>query len=290
MKIIQLLPILFFVILSCTVSSSEDRINSSYSHFQNTKKLTFINTEGMTVMDRFVDHSHFERTEIDVASFGYYLRNLPLKKQGSKVNYFNGVEKSTSSVYIAVVDKEIGNKDLHQCADAVMRLRADYLFDNKRFNDIHFNFTNGFRVDYSEWMKGKRISVKGNNVKWIQKKTPSNTYQDYWSYLEQIFMYAGTLSLDNELVSVKIHDMQIGDVFIKGGSPGHAIIVVDMLENTINKNKKFLLAQSFMPAQEIQILRNPAKENDPWYELNSLTKLISPEWQFSVDQLKRFDN
>jgi hypothetical protein len=49
---------------------------------------------------------------------------------------------------------EIGNKDLHQCADAVMRLRAEYLWNEERYDKIHFNFTNGFRVDYTKWIEG----------------------------------------------------------------------------------------------------------------------------------------
>lgn len=32
--------------------------------------------------------------------------------------------------------------------------------------------------------------------------------------------------------------MKIGDVFIKGGSPGHAVIIVDMAEN--DKGEKYL--------------------------------------------------
>ncbi len=43
-----------------------------------------------------------------------------------------------------------------------------------------------------------------------------------------VFAYAGTLSLYEELESVPIKDMDIGDIFVQGGSPGHAVIVVDM--------------------------------------------------------------
>ena len=60
--------------------------------------------------------------------------------------------------------------------------------------------------------------------------------------------------------------MRIGDVFIIGGSPGHAVIVVDMAVNPETHEKVFLLAQSYMPAQQIQLLKN---NNDPdlspWY-------------------------
>jgi hypothetical protein len=77
-------------------------------------------------------------------------------------------------------------------------------------------------------MNGKRIVVQGNKSYWRQGGSPSNTYKDFWNYMETIFMYAGTLSLSKEMNSIKIYDLKIGDVFIQGGSPGHAVIVVDM--------------------------------------------------------------
>ena len=45
-----------------------------------------------------------------------------------------------------------------------------------------------------------------------------------------------------------------------------------------------------MPAQETQILKNPNNPNTSWYSLSKLTEtLITPEWTFSVNDLKRSD-
>ena len=58
-----------------------------------------------------------------------------------------------------------------------------------------------------------------------------------------------------------VEDIEIGDVFIQTGNPyGHAIIIVDVAINK-NKEKIFMLAQSYMPAQEIHILKNPNNNN-----------------------------
>ena len=81
--------------------------------------------------------------------------------------------------------------------------------------------------------------------------------------------------------------MQPGDVFIKGGSPGHAVIVVDMAVNSSGK-KIFLLAQSYMPAQDIHILNNPmSPEFSPWYELNDNSLIYTPEWVFKTGAFKK---
>jgi len=88
---------------------------------------------------------------------------------------------------------------------------------------------------------------------------------------------------------VPISDLQIGDIFIQGGSPGHAVIVVDMAINSTTGEKAFLLAQSYMPAQETQVLKNPLHLNNPWYYINEInTELVTPEWTFSKNNLKRF--
>jgi hypothetical protein len=247
------------------------------------------NEEGSTIETRFNPPFGYKRLTTSVNSFSSYLRSLPLKPVGSEVKLFDGTTKFNSMAYVAVVDLKIGTKDLHQCADAVMHLRAEYFWNRKEYDKIHFNFTNGFRASYSEWMLGKRIVVKGNTVNWIQANSPSNTYADFWGYLEQVFTYAGTLSLSQELVSVEIKDIQIGDIFIRGGSPGHAVIVVDLAYNEANRKTVFMLAQSYMPAQEIQILRNPNDTNiSPWYTLDFTDELQTSEWVFKANELKRF--
>ncbi|WP_310556885.1 DUF4846 domain-containing protein [Flavobacterium sp.] len=248
-----------------------------------------ISTEGKTIKERYLTPSGYERTIEAKNSFAEYLRNLPLKPSESLVKYYNGSTKSNNNVYDAVVDLPIGNKDLHQCADAVMRLRADYFFQQKQYDKIHFNFTNGFRVDYSKWRQGYRIAIKGNKTSWMKIAKPTDSQQEYWKYLEIIFNYAGTASLAKEMNPTAVSDIQIGDVFIKGGFPGHAVIVVDM---ATNGNKKiFLLAQSYMPAQELQILLNPSISSNRkvcWYSANNLPTLETPEWTFKSSELKRF--
>ena len=111
---------------------------------------TLIRSEGTSVLVRIVPPWGYTRIGVKEGSFGEYLRNLPLRSHGSRVHYFDGGEKRNRKVYCAVVDLDIGNRDLQQCADAVIRLRAEYLYHRKAYDKIHFNFTNGFRADYTK--------------------------------------------------------------------------------------------------------------------------------------------
>ena len=288
------LPVILLTVNSCVdqefpnVISPQLNVSSQPTTHQQSP-VDIIDEVGKTILTRFNVPQGYERIASADNSFGAYLQNLPLKPHGSLVKYYSGEEKANYGVYEAVVDLEIGKRDLHQCADAIMRLWAEYWWEREIYEPIHFNFTNGFRVDYTEWMKGKRISVKGSKASWYQKGSASNTYNDFWKYMEIVFSYAGTLSLSKELKPVHINDMQIGDIFIQGGSPGHAVIVVDMAIDTVNDKKVYMLAQSYMPAQEIQILKNSSGEESPWYVLSDIESFRTPEWTFKSTDLKRFE-
>lgn len=246
-----------------------------------------INKHGRTVEERFNPPKNSIR--VTTNGFGRYLRKLRLKDDGRDVYLYNGSRKGRQDVHAAVIDMDVGTRDLQQCADAVMRLRAEYLYKTKQYHKIHFNFTNGFNARYSKWLDGYRVKVNGNDVVWVSSRTVDHSYASFRDYMNVVFAYAGTQSLAKELVSVSIKDMQIGDVFIKGGSPGHAVIVVDMAIDN-DGERYFMLAQSYMPAQDIHILKNKSNSPySPWYRLSDIREyVVTPEWTFSANDLKRF--
>lgn len=109
--------------------------------------------------------------------------------------------------------------------------------------------------------------------------------------MTNIFMYAGTASLEKELQNKNLKDILPGDVLIKGGFPGHAVIVVDVAVHPETGDRMFVLAQSYMPAQNIHILKNPDREDlSPWYSVADCNRFVtSPEWTFESSQLKSFE-
>lgn len=268
--------LLFSFILSCThneINEPKDNIQKTIYHdTTKVESVKVINEFGNVIKTRFNTPIGFDRLNNPENSWGYHLQNLPLKPHGSPVKLYNGSYKGNSSAFIGVVDLPIGNKDLHQCADAIIRLRADYLFSQKKYNEIEFQFVNGDKQNYGTYLKG----ADPNEI-------------NYWSYLEYIFSYANTYSLNKQLKNKEIKNLEIGDVFIKGGFPGHAIIVVDKCINKKTGDIKYMLAQSYMPAQEIQILINPMNSQSPWYDLNTELVIYTPEWKFTIDQFKTFE-
>ena len=219
------------------------------------------------------------------SSFGAWLRKIALKKDNT-VYLYNGNRKANQSAQFAVLDISVGKKDLQQCADAVMRLYAEYLYANRELSRIKFKATDGTEMDYAGWAKGDRFLLRNGKLKRSRIGTAAENSSIFSQYLEFVFSYAGTLSLSRELESV--NNILPGDVYIQGGSPGHAVIVMDLAVNKAGQ-KIFLLAQSYMPAQDIHILRNPASGKSPWYEAAVQGELLTPEWTFSRGDLKRFN-
>jgi len=231
----------------------------------------------------------YERVAVQPHSFGWWLRHLPLKAPGAPVMLHDGRPKGRQDVHWRVLDIDTGRRDLQQCADAVMRLRAEYLYACGQHGQIHFNFTSGDRADYSRWRQGYRPLIQGQQVQWRKTAAADDSYAGFRAYLNTVFAYAGTYSLSRELRPVADPgDLQPGDVFIQGGFPGHAVIVVDVARHRQTGKKIFVLAQSYMPAQDMHILHNPNNPQlSPWYEVPR-DGLHTPEWYFEAGSLKRF--
>ena len=189
-----------------------------------------INPEGDTVITRFNVPEGFERMLAPQGSFGRFLQELPLLPDGSLVHYYDGSIK-LNSYHEAVLEHTLPGIDLEQCADVVMHLYAEYLYSQERYEEIGFHFVNGFYCDFASWAKGMRPNVNGEEVTWLQSAQPDSSRESFNNYLRIVYAYSSTLSLEKEMAPVSEEELAVGDVFIRGGSPGHVVIVVDMAIN-----------------------------------------------------------
>lgn len=242
-----------------------------------------------TVAARFPAPAGFQRVPVAAGSWGEWLRFLPLLPAGTPARLYNGALKSRQRVVAAVVDIDVGKKDLQQCADAVMRLRAEYLF-SRDANKVHFHLTTGYDFWFSDYISGKAFKVVGEEVIPIAKPVEPASHAALMRYLVPTFGYAGTLSLSRDLRPVPLASVQPGDVLIHGGAPGHAVLVVDVAEHPTTHQKYMLLAQSYMPAQNIHLLRNVDDARmGAWFAVNPEDDVLrTPEWDFAPKEIGRF--
>ncbi len=244
--------------------------------------------EVMTHVGKIPTPKGYERISVKPASVGAYFRNLSLKEDNT-VYLYNGQKKWNQRAQFAVIDIDVGNKDLQQCADAVMRLRAEYQFHSGNHNDIQFHFTSGDLAKWTRYAEGYRAKISGNTVQWVKSAQPDTSYACFRKYMNLIFSYCGTLSMNREVKPISAANIRPGDVFHQTGNPyGHAVTVMDVAEDSTGK-KVFMLSQSYMPAQSIHILQNPNNSKlSPWYSYTDGEELETPEWTFPAGSLKRW--
>jgi len=282
-----MLHLTLLLTLLCTCGPATSKPEPIADRASQTTITDWLNSGGKTIATRFNPPQGYTRVNTDIQEFGYFLRHQPLKPHSTPVKLYNGDLKANQSVHAAVLDVDVENRDLQQCADAIMRLRAEYLYAAKRYADIHFNFVSGFNAEYKRWRKGERIWVQGNHVDWKPSRGATPDYKAFRKYLTMVFSYAGTASLVHELKPKEITAIETGDVLIKGGSPGHAVIVVDKAVNDAGE-AIVLLAQSYMPAQDIHVLINPlANDGNPWHKVSDFGETIrTAEYTFYAGALR----
>ena len=212
----------------------------------------------------------YERISGDDAAYSQFLRSLPLKARGARVQLFTGGNARFQSLNYAVVDLPILS-NAEQCADVCMRLRAEYLYQTGQYGRIRFQDVNGRTLRYGG----------GSSRKALER------------YLKNLYGVASTFSLSREMATRPLADMQPGDVFVYPARPGrkygHAVMVVDVAVNKRGK-KVFLLAEGNTPAREIHVMRNFENPiRSPWFTLDEDAEhlLLSP-FHYSASDLKHF--
>lgn len=284
---IFILAFLLCILSGCKAEDAGDKSQKVQKEEEDPQGAGLIVSDGMTLESRIKAPEGYARREADKDSLCAFLREYPLKEDGSPVLLYNGKKKRNQAAHQAVFALPIEEEDLQQCADSIMRVYAEYFRETGQEEKIGFHFVSGFYAEYSKWREGYRIKVDGNDVSWEKSAGYDDSYESFQKYLRVVFSYAGTLSMEGESEEILSADIACGDVFLKGGSPGHVVLVADVCENEEGQ-KAFLLAQGFMPAQEFHLLKNPLHDGDPWYyEKETKGAFATPEYKFPEGSLKR---
>lgn len=251
--------------------------------------VVYINEEGMTVEKRVHAPEGFTRTEYAAGSFQQYLQQYPLKEFGSKVVNYDGKDYVYQSGHVGILEVPVPANGLQQCADALIRIRSEYLWEQDRKDEIGFNFTSGHYCSWKRYAEGYRPKVSGSNVRFTKAASANATKENFYNYLNLIYMYSGTQSLYDELPKIDtVDDVEVGDMLIKPGSPGHVIMVVDKATDASGKNL-FIFAQGNTPAQSVHVLKNPNDSSlSPWFEIEMNAKLEIPTYYFDEVKFMRF--
>jgi hypothetical protein len=248
-----------------------------------------INEDSLTIQSRVSVPNGYKRVPYAEGSFQEYLRQYKLKPYGSKIINYDDTEYFWQGGHIGILEIPVTKNGLQQCADALIRVRSEYLWDNNRKDEIGFNFTSGDYCSWSYYAEGFRPIISGNKVTFHKTAAKDTSKANFYKYLDLIYMYAGTLSMYNELPKINdVKDLKIGDMLIKGGSPGHIAIICDEVVND-NGDKLFLLFQGNTPAQSVHLVKNLQDSNiSPWYQLEKDAVIPVSNYTFYDSKFVRF--
>lgn len=243
-----------------------------------------------TLEARFAPPPGYTRVAVADASFAAFLRALPLRTDRKTVLSHAGQRLSSPSA--AVVAMDVGERNLQQCADSIIRLHAEYLWASNRQANLAYHFTSGDETRWEAWRNGERFKVKGSKVERVRTGRVDNSRAQFRRWLDTVFMYAGTRSLRLDSRAISPRDIQPGDFFVAPGSPGHAVIVLDIAVDAADR-RVALLGQGFMPAQELHVIqaRGARVLDQVWFMLpDEGQTLQTPSWQaFTSEQIRRFN-
>ncbi|WP_179336903.1 DUF4846 domain-containing protein [Winogradskyella ludwigii] len=247
-----------------------------------------VNKDSLTIVSRVNIPNGYKRVDYAKGSFETYLRHYKLKAFGSKIINYDDTNYFWQGGHIGILEISVPKNGLQQCADALIRIRSEYLWDSNRKDEIGFNFTSGHYCSWTKYADGYRPKVNGNKVSFHKTASANSSKDNFYKYLNLIYMYSGTLSLYNELESVSAKDLKIGDMLIKGGSPGHIVMIGDEVVNK-NNEKLFVLFQGNTPAQSVHLVKNlEYSAISPWYQLEDDAIILVSNYTFSSAKFVRF--
>jgi hypothetical protein len=239
-----------------------------------------------TLEEAFPAPEGFHRVELQPGSFGAFLRGLPLWPAGREVRLFDGsVARPPAEPGVAAVAAlDVGRRDLQQCADSLLRLWAEWRWAAGTQDGLAIHFTSGDLSRWRDWAAGSRPRV-GKRVTWeAGAAAPDASRRSFRAWLDSVFTYAGTLSLQAHSPRIPRQALAPGDFLVTGGSPGHVVLVLDVARDK-DGAARMLLGQGYTPAQEFHVLSGA---DGPWFRVTG-APVQTPFWEpFPWSSLRRF--
>lgn len=211
----------------------------------------------------------YTRVEAPAGSYAAYLRNLPLKERGAKVQLYTGGDARMQYLSAAVIDQDILSNS-EQCADVTMRLRAEYLWSKGRYSDIHFRDVNGKQLRY----------------------TGGPSRKAFEQFMRRVYEVCSTLSVYHETQPRALTDVQPGDLLVYPARPGHkyghAVMIIDVAKSPSGR-VAVMCAEGNTPAREKHVIRNLNPLHNPWFFLDEDDDTFYINvFHFERDELRRY--
>ncbi|MBN2562977.1 MAG: hypothetical protein JXQ75_18800 [Phycisphaerae bacterium] len=235
----------------------------------------------------------FARVSVPVGSFADWLRYLPTASEAASVMTARSkvVLAADHPNLAAVIALQPHGERLLNATNMLIRLRAEYSWFAGRGAGLAFHFTSGHRASWQAWAGGARPSVDGREVEFRRAAEADGSRESFCCYLEVVFRYASSYSLLDDTRAAEDRAIEAGDIFVRPGRPGHALMILDIATDAADATDvagapgegtrwaergstaqpaaraqvKVLLGQGGTPAQTFHVLRNDA--GSAWFPI-----------------------
>ena len=204
------------------------------------------------------------------SAFGQWLRTRSVADPNVPILTYDGRVVGHKGRVIAL---EMVSGDRQQCADSIIRLRAEWELESGHLPSFHA--TSGDPMPWKRFVQGEKPYEKDGRIAW--KQGSSKRWEDY---LSRVFIWAGTASLAAYDTEAALNPTA-GDVMVQGGFPGHAILLLDVVER--GDERLVLVGEGYMPAQNFHVEHGPV---DGWWRWKDGVSLN--HWRLKADTLRRF--
>jgi len=200
--------------------------------------------------------------------FGASLRDLPVRAADVRVHTYDGRVVGHDG---RVIDLPLVPGDLQQCADSILRVRAEWL--RAHGEAVSFHATSGTPLPWSRFEAGEKVVLDGNDLRWTTG--PKATWDQY---LAVVFTWAGTASLAERETRTDDHP-DPGDLLVDPGFPGHAVLLLDVARSA--DATYVLVGEGYMPAQDFHVEIGPEAG---WWRWSDGVAL--PHWNLPASTLR----
>jgi len=240
---------------------------------------------------RFPAPSGFTRVSVKAGSYADWLRHLPLLAKGTAVRDYAGrILVGATAAARAVIDLDVGKRDLQQCMDTLMRIRGEYLWWKKRAARARFRYAGGKYFGWAQYARGIRPKRQGRRIVFKAGHRAGYGRRHFERYLTFMFMMTGTMHNTRE-PRVKFADLAAGTFFVQPppspGSLGHAVVILEVAKSRTGQVRA-LIGEGYTPAQDFHVVKAPG--SGAWYNLSASNPVQTPQWSvpFRWTQLRRF--
>ncbi|MFH1419433.1 MAG: DUF4846 domain-containing protein [Planctomycetota bacterium] len=230
----------------------------------------------------------YSRVEVTAGSLADWLRHLPAAPAGTAVKTGRGavVLSADDPGLAAVIRLQPHDDRLLSAANMLIRLRAEHAWSVRQVGNLSFHYTSGQCSPWRAWAAGVRPAIDGRRVRFRETAEPDDSRAAFCGYLEMLFRYASTYSLLDDTLQATDHAVEAGDVFVRPGRPGHAMMILDVA-TAPGGDVKVLLGEGGWPAQTFHVPRGP--DGNPWFTLTGSGGVdLGTRGRYRLDELRQW--